>query len=327
MTGCNETPQRVVFLIGCAFVVLVALTSCSSHPSNRVQGYVEGEFVYVASPFSGQMESLFVQRGQWVKTGDPLFNLDSQPQKDSRDQAADELAQARSNLEDAKKPKRPTEIESIKAQLEQAQAALVLSQKEFERQDNLEKTGASAPQDLDRARSTRDQNLKRVAQLEADLETARLGARIDQIAAAEAVVQAKEAALAKAEWDLSQKRQNAPQAGVIFDTLYREGEWVGAGRPAVVLLPPPNVKVRAFVSETEIAKIHYGDQVQVFLDGQREPLIGKVSFISPQVEYTPPVIYSQESRSKLVIMIEIRFDYKTASTLHPGQPVDVQLGS
>ncbi len=327
MIGCNQKPERVLVFIGCAFVVLVALTSCSSDPSNRVQGYVEGEFVYVASPFSGQLESLFVQRGQWVKAGDPLFNLDSQPQKDSRDQAADELAQARSNLEDAKKPKRPTEIESIKAQLEQAEAALVLSQKEFERQDNLEKTGASALQDLDRARSTRDQNHKRVAQLEADLETARLGSRIDQIAAAEAVVQAKEAALAKAEWDLSQKRQNAPQAGVISDTLYREGEWVSAGRPAVVLLPPPNVKVRAFVSETEIAKIQYGDQVQVFLDGLREPLIGKVSFISPQVEYTPPVIYSQESRSKLVIMIEIRFDYKTASTLHPGQPVDVQLGS
>ena len=67
---------------------------------------------------------------------------------------------------------------------------------------------------------------------------------------------------------------------------------------------PPNVKVRAFVSETEIAKIHYGDQVKVFLDGQREPLIGKVSFISPQVEYTPPVIYSLETRCKLVIMVE-----------------------
>ena len=327
MIGSKQTPQRVLFYIGCALVVLVTLASCSSHPSNRVQGYVEGEFIYVASPFAGQLESLFVQRGQWVKAGDPLFALDRQPEKDTRDQAADELAQARSNLEDAKKPKRPTEIESIKAQLEQAQAALVLSQKEFERQDNLEKTGAAATQDLDRARSTRDQNRKRVAQLEADLETAQLGSRIDQIAAAEAAVQAKEAALAKAEWDLSQKSQNAPQAGVVSDTLYREGEWVGAGRPVVVLLPPPNVKVRAFVSETEIAKIHYGDQVQVFLDGLSEPLIGKVSFISPQVEYTPPVIYSRESRSKLVIMIEIRFDYKTASTLHPGQPVDVQLGS
>ncbi len=327
MTGCKPKLSRFLFCAGCVLGVLVALTSCGSPPSNRVQGYVEGEFVYVASPFSGQLESLFVHRGQLVKVGDPLFNLDSQPEKDARDQAAQQLAQARSNLEDAKKPKRPTEIESIEAQLERAEAALVFSQKDFERQSSLEKTGARAAQDLDRARSTRDQDRKAVAQLKADLETARLGSRVDQIAAAEAAVQAQEAALAKAEWNLSQKRQNAPQAGVIFDTLYREGEWVGAGRPVVVLLPPSNVKVRAFVPETQIARIHYGDQVKIFLDGLDEPMIGTVSFISPQVEYTPPVIYSQESRSKLVIMIEIRFDPKTAALLHPGQPVDVQLGS
>ena len=63
----------------------------------------------------------------------------------------------------------------------------------------------------------------------------------------------KEAALAKSEWDLAQKHQSAPQAGLIFDTLFREGEWVPAGKPVVVLLPPPNIKVRAFVPETRIA--------------------------------------------------------------------------
>ncbi|MGO9571354.1 MAG: HlyD family secretion protein [Desulfomonilaceae bacterium] len=327
MTGSNAPFNNVFFHIVAALGALCLLAGCSSQPPNRVQGYVEGEFVYVASPLAGQLESLFVQRGQWVKAGDPLFTLDSQPEKDARDQAAHQLGQARSNLEDAKKPRRPTEIESVEAQLEQARAALAFSQKDFERQDKLEKTGARAMQDLDRARSTRDQDRKRVAQLEADLETARLGSRIDQIAAAEATVQVQEAALAKTEWDLSQKRQNAPQAGVVFDTLYREGEWVAAGRPVVVLLPPPNVKVRAFVPETQIGKIQYGEQIQVLVDGLREPLIGKVSFISPQVEYTPPVIYSQESRSKLVVMIEIRFDPKTAAILHPGQPVDVQWGS
>jgi HlyD family secretion protein len=327
MIGPNATGGRTLFCIGCTLAVLGALASCNSQHPNRLQGYVEGEFVYVASPLAGQLESLNVQRGQQVKAGDPLFALDSQPEKDALDRAKQQLAQARSNLEDAKKPRRPTEIESIEAQLEQARAAAVFSEKDFERQKELEKTGARAMQDLDRARSTRDQDHKRVAQLEADLETARLGSRIDQIAAAEATVKAQEAALATAEWNLAQKRQNAPQAGVVFDTLYREGEWVGAGRPVVALLPPPNVKVRAFIPETEIGKIKYGEQLQVYVDGLPEPLIGKVSFISPRVEYTPPVIYSQESRSKLVVMIELRFDPKTAAILHPGQPVDVQLGS
>jgi HlyD family secretion protein len=324
MTSFNA--DNPLFFVGVTFMALSILTGCSSQSPNRIQGYVEGEFVYVASPLSGQLESLYVHRGQWVKPGDPLFALDIQPEKDARDQASQQLAQARSNLEDAKKPRRPTEIESIQAQLEQARAASVFSEKNFERLVQLERTGAQAMQDLDRARSSRDQDKKRVAQLEADLETARLGARSDQIAAAEATVRAQEAALARAEWNLAQKRQNAPQAGVVFDTLYREGEWVGAGRPVVALLPPPNVKVRAFVPETRIGGIHYGDQFQVYVDGRPEPLIGKVSFISPQVEYTPPVIYSRESRSKLVIMIELRFDDKTAALLHPGQPVDVQIG-
>ena len=327
MIGTTMAGGRLFFRIACTLVVLGALAGCGSRHPNRIQGYVEGEFVYVAYPFAGQLESLYVQRGQWVKPGDPLFALDSQPEKEARDQAQQQLAQARSNLEDAVKPRRPTEIESVRAQLEQARAALTLSEKEFERQESLEKTGASAKQDLDRARSTRDQNRKRVAQLEADLETAHLGSRVDQIAAAEAAVRAQEAALGRAEWNLAQKRQNAPQESLVFDTLYREGDWVAAGRPVVSLLPPSNVKVRAFVPETEIGKVQYGDQVQVYVDGLPEPLTGKVSFISPRVEYTPPVIYSRESRSKLVVMIEIRFDPKTAATLHPGQPVDVQLGS
>ena len=99
-----------------------------------------------------------------------------------------------------------------------------------------------------------DQARQRVAQLEAELATSRLGSRADQIAATEANVRALEAALVKAEWDLAQKRQLAPQAGLIFDTLYRAGEWVPAGRPVLALLPPPNIKVRAFVLRPELVR-------------------------------------------------------------------------
>ena len=93
-----------------------------------------------------------------------------------------------------------------------------------------------------------------------------------------------------------------------------------------MLLPPPNVKVRAFAKQALAATIQVGDSVRVFADGVAEPFTGRVSFISPQVEYTPPVIYSRESREKLVVLIEARFDDATASRLHPGQPVDVAFG-
>jgi len=326
MKGAHRT-GRFILTVGALSAIFLA-TGCTRPDPNQVQGYVEGEFVYVASPLAGALQSLPVQRGTRVKAGDLLFILDSTPEQAARDEAERRLAQARANWEDVKKGKRPSEIDAVEAQLKQAHAALALAEKEYARQENLTHTpGATAELEFLRARSMHDQARQRVAQLEAELATSRLGSRADQIAATEANVRALEAALVKAEWDLAQKRQLAPQAGLIFDTLYRAGEWVPAGRPVLALLPPPNIKVRAFVSEARIGQIHPGDRVAILVDGVRDPFIGTVSFISPQAEYTPPVIYSQESRSKLVFMIEAIFDEQTSAKLHPGQPVDVRLGS
>lgn len=305
---------------------LCIIAGCSRPAPSRLQGYVEGEFVYVASPYAGSLEALYVQRGDQVKAGGPLFALENASEKAARDEAEKKLAQARAGLEDAKKGKRPSEIESLKAQLLQAQAALELSEKELSRQERLLSSGAVAAQDVDRARSTHDQNRQSAARIEADIKTAHLGLRSDQVTAAAANVKALEAALNRADWDLSQKRRTAPQAGLVFDTLFRKGEWVAAGRPVVVLLPPQNIKVRAFVPEAQIGAVHPNDIVRVFVNGEQGPFIGKVSFISPRAEYTPPVIYTRESRGKLVFMIEAVFAPETAVNLHPGRPVDVQLG-
>jgi HlyD family secretion protein len=291
-----------------------------------VQGYVEGEFVYVASPLSGELEKLAVKRGAQVKKGELLFALECVAETAARDEAQERLAQARAQLEDTRKGQRPTEIESLEAQLRQASAALALSAQELARQELLAKTGATPSADLDRARSAHDQRSASVAELEADLKTARLGSRVDVVESAEQETKARAATLAKAEWDLAQKQQSATQDGAVFDTLYREGEWVAAGKPVVVLLPPANVKVRAFVKQALVATIHAGDEVRVFVDGVAEPIAGRVTFISPQVEYTPPVIYSKESREKLVVLIEARFDDAVSARLHPGQPVDVAFG-
>jgi HlyD family secretion protein len=235
------------------------LSSCSDPSTDRFQGYVEGEFVYVASPLAGQLETLSVQRGQQVTSGQPLFSLDETAEKAARDQA---------------------------------QAALVLSEAEFKRQAELLRRGPASAQEYDRARSARDQDRQRLTQ---------------------------------AQWNFDQKKQAAPQAGLVYDTLFREGEWVAAGKPVVVLLPPPNIKVRAFVPETRVGSIHYGEPVQVMVDGVAKPFLGKVSYISTRAEYTPPVIYSRESRQKLVFMIESVFDPQVAANLHPGQPVDVEF--
>ena len=327
MTAARHIGLRACLCLAGAVSAGALLVACQRPPSDRVQGYVEGEFVYVASPFAGALESLVVRRGAHVRAGDPLFGLERVSETAAKDEADRRLGQALANLDDARKGKRPTEIDSLKAQLKQAQAALRLSRREVRRQEGLTAVpGAAIELEVDRARAARDQDQQRVAQLEADLHTALLGSRSDQVIAAEAEVRAREAALARAEWELGQKRQQAPKTGLVFDTLYREGEWVPAGRPVVVLLPPENVKVRAFVAEKRIGTIHPGDQAQVAVDGLEKRFLGKVSFVSPRAEYTPPVIFSQESREKLVFMVEILFDPETAADLNPGQPVDVQFG-
>lgn len=312
--------RLLLLALGCV------LAACQPKLSDRLQGYVEGEFVYVAAPGAGALEKLGVHRGDRVEAGALLFELDSRPERAAHDEAARRLTQSKSNLEDARKGRRPEEIAALEAHIAQARAALSLSAKEKARQEELLKRGAAARQEVDRAISTFEQDGKKVAQLEADLQTARLGSRSDQIAAAEAEVRAREAALSKAEWDLSQKRQCAPRAALIFDTLYREGEWVAAGRPVVVLLPPENIKVRAFVPEPRVGSIRPGDPVRVFIDGADGPSAGRVSFISPQAEYTPPVIYSRETRGKLVFMMEATFHPDVARKLNPGQPVEVVIG-
>ena len=303
--------------------LLLLLSACSKRQSGDVfHGYVEGEFVYVASPLAG-IVTLAVAKGDVVKKGEPLFALESEAERNSRDEAQRRLAQAQAALRDAGKGLRPTELAALKAQQQQAKAALTLAEAEFGRQERLFQSGTVSAQSLDSARAVRDQQRQAVARLAADLETAHLGARSDQLAMAQANVKALEAVLARAEWELAQSSRKAPEAAMVYDTLYRSGEWVAGGKPVISLLPPGSIKVRVFVPETMLAAIHQGDPVSVTVDGIKESFAGKVSFISPRAEYTPPVIYSRESRAKLVYLVEAAFPPETPSRLHPGQPVDL----
>lgn len=143
--------------------------------------------------------------------------------------------------------------------------------------------------------------------------------------AAGQAVTALRQALAQANWRWEEKAQKAHEPSLVHDTYYVMGEWVGAGKPVVALLPPENIKVRFFVSETILGKIKIGQRAIVSASGLETKVEGSVSYISTQAEYTPPVIYSLESRSKLVFLIEASFEPQAAKLLHPGQPVDVRV--
>ena len=315
--------DAIVWLGGALVALAAAMGLGGDGGALQVQGYVEGEYVYVGAPVAGRLETLHVARGARVQAGASLFQLDRSSEQPARDDAAARLARAEANLADLRKGKRPSELESIEAQLAQAQAMLELAEAELERRQRLVASYVASREAVDQARAAYERDRARVAELQAELKTAQLGARTDEIQAAEAEVTAARAQLAQAEWRLDQMSQAAPQAGVVVDTLYRPGEWVAGGAPVVSLLPPENVKVRFFVSEPRLGAIEVGHEVNVSCDACAPGLTAVISYISPEAEYTPPVIYSREMRAKLVYLVEAKPRRPTA--LRPGQPVDVAL--
>jgi HlyD family secretion protein len=314
----------ILALSACALAAAL-LAGCSGSSSGAFQGYIEGEYVYVASPLGGALTNLAVARGDSVKAGQLLFALERSSEADAVRQAEKNLAQSQSQLDDLTKGKRPTEIASLDAQLERAKANLKLADAELARRKQLGNADVVSKEELDQARAQRDADQAQVNQLAADLETATLGGREDAIRAAQAAVASQAAALDKAKWSFDQKQQFAPTNAFVQDTLYRQGEWVVAGNPVVALLPPTNIKVRFFVPETALAQIKTGQSVGVSFDGAAKNYSATVNYISTQAEFTPPVIYNRENRSKLVFMIEAKFSPADAADLRPGQPVDVKL--
>ena len=306
-------------------IAAALLAGCGKPGPAPMQGYVEGEYVRVAAPFAGTLVRLDAARGQDVVAGAPLFALEAENEDAAKREAIERVKRAQAQVEDLKKGKRPTEIDSVRAQLDQAKVVSANSEREYARQADLVSKGFVTQQRADDARSQRDADRQKVQQLTADLETAKLGSRPDEIRAAEHDAAAARESLAQADWRLRQKTVAASVGGRVTDTLFVKGEWVPSGSPVVTLLPPGNVKIRFFVPETQLGGLKLGQKVNLACDGCAAGLAAQVSFIAPQAEFTPPVIYSKDSRAKLVFLVEARPAPADATKLHPGQPVDVTL--
>ena len=142
---------------------------------------------------------------------------------------------------------------------------------------------------------------------------------------AEAALRTAQARLNSAQTRLARRKVFSPVAGPVQQVYFRVGEMVPAGKAVVAILPPGNLKVRFFVNEAMLPKLALGDPVNIHCDGCGGDIPAKITFIARSSEFTPPVIYSLEERSKLVFMIEARTT--TPERLRVGQPVSVTLGA
>ncbi|HVN93777.1 MAG TPA: HlyD family efflux transporter periplasmic adaptor subunit [Terracidiphilus sp.] len=306
-------------------VALAFIAGCAKKTANTYQGYIEGRFVYVASPESGRLDEVSVARGDTISAGHPLFALDDEPEASEERTAEEVLRSSESRLTDLQAGKRPEEVDVTRAQLAEAVAAKKQAEQILASDEAQFKSGGIAQTELINARAAAETNAAKVRELEADLAVDALPAREQQIKAQMSQVAADRASLADATWRLKQKQIASPRSGLVFDTLYRQGEWVAAGNPVVELLPPENLEIRFFVPETVEGGLRVGQSVRVTCDGCASDVSAKISFVSPKSEYTPPVIYSNENRSKLVYMVIANPPAQTAASLHPGQPVEVTL--
>jgi len=308
-----------------AVLLSVAAIGCSGSSGPSYQGYVEGEFVYLASSQPGRLEHLAVRRGQQVGQGTPLFTLQATEEKAEQQQSQQQLAAAEAQLADLETGKRAPEVAVVQAQLAQAQAAAQKSALQRERDETQYSVGGISREQLEATLAQARSDAAHVSELESQLKVARLPGRAQQLEAQSRQVQAARAVLGQADWKVGEKSIAAPRAGLIYDTLYREGEWVAAGNPVVQMLPPENIKVRFFVPERALGNLSMGRRVNLHCDGCAADLPATVTYVSSQAEYTPPVIYSNETRGKLVYMIEAHPAPPDAARLHPGQPLEVRL--
>lgn len=308
----------------CVVPLAALLAACNGSGDPGYQGWVEAELVFVGPDEAGRVQTLSVREGTKTDAGAPLFTVDSDLQVSDLQAAVAAVAEARARLarlEGAQQ--RKEEIAVLEAQERRAQSALDLSTIELERQKTLNAKGIGAKAQLDIANANYNRDRSNLEEVRRQIQVARMSSREEDIAAARESLAAAEARRVAAETRLTRRTVTSPAAGRIQQVYYRPGEMVPANRPVVALLPPANLKIRFFVPEAVLPRIDTGDLVGIRCDGCAADLTARVDFIARTAEYTPPVIYSRDERSKLVFLVEARPERPEAFRV--GQPVSVML--
>jgi len=328
-------PRRAILLVLVAAIATALATQAYWRPAalrlfgvaseEQYLGYIEGETSLIAPPVAGQLIERPVERGGHVRKGDRLFAIDPTVAKAEVSRAEAALAEARARHQNLLTGKRPEEQEVIRAQRREVAASLALAESEFKRQGELLARSVTTRQAYDQAESQVRQLQARQASLSAQERAGDLAAREAEIAAAAALVEQGEANLEQARKRLADLMPVAPEDALVENTFFNVGEWVPAGTPVVSLLPQSRRKLRFFVPEQDVVLARIGRPVRFTCDGcPAGGLEAVISYVSPRAEFTPPVIYSQSARSKLVFMVEARPQgVPSTMALSPGLPVEV----
>lgn len=308
----------------CYVPLAMQLFSACSAPPPLAVGYVEGDYVLLAPIEVAQVKDINIKRGDRVEPGMPLVTLESADAQIAVAQAEAALAQAEAQLANLQVGKRPEEIAVLEASVRSANAQADEASRVLERTKDLAKRGIATQAQLDEAATAVEVAQAQIGQSEANLAVAGLPARAEEIKAASSQVKQAQAELEHAKWRLSKRLLTAPSAGRVDDVIRNPGDTAGPAAPVVSILPDGAVKLTVYVKQDAFSSIKVGSEFSVNCDGCPDDLRARVSYVSPDPEFTPPVIYSLDNRQKLVYLVEARPE-GNATMLQPGQIVDVGL--
>lgn len=312
--------MRSTGLISAALLISTIAVSGCQQQQNQTQGYIEGQYRYISSQVGGTLQKLAVHRGQAIKKNQLLFQLNAAPQSYQWQQAKSQVAQAQSQLNDLLKGARTPEVDALIAKQQAAQASLVYAKKDLARQQQLRAKGYNSLQAYNLAQQNYRAALADFNAAKANIVNAHLPARTDQILAATAAVQAAQANQASIQWQLKQKQQRAPYAGVVNDTYYYPSENIAAEAPVVSLIRPQDTYAIFYVSAKVRDQLHIGEAVTIKANDTKQAVQGYINYMSTQAMYTPPLIYSEKNIKDLVFEVHASLASKQF-VYWPGQPV------
>lgn len=310
----NRARPIIIIALLIAAAVAAFLLLGRNDKERQLSGYIEGDSLFLSAPVAGTVRTVMADEGQRIAAGTRLFTIDPATLSAEGDQARAQVARASSRIAAADADAAQARSEARAAAAEAERARLDLNRLLSVQRDD---PAAVAGKEIDAARAAlREAN----ARLGAASDAAR--ARERQAAAARAEESQARGGAREVAIRLDQLSPPAPSAARVEQIFYRPGEWVAANQPVVSLLPDDRVKVRFFVPEAEVARYRPGRTVSFSCDGCHKGLSARISYISPRPEFTPPVIFSRDSRDRLVFMVEAI--PAKPSGLMPGLPVDVE---
>lgn len=298
------------------------LPACSGPETKDANiGYVEADWIYIAAPEAGWIVSQPVQQGMQVEPGELLFQLDTTAQQAAVAEADARIRQSEAEARNIATGARAAEIRALEARLVEAEARATRAEADKARVLPLVNRGVQPQSRGDTVIAEADMAAASVAALKQDIVVAKQAARPAAQEAAEAATESAIAVSENATYRLRQRSVTARTAGRVADTFLEVGEYAMPGAPVLAILPDDGLKVRFFVPQAELPQITLGETVQVTTDGMGTPLTASISYIAVDAEFTPPVIYSENTRGKLVFLVEAQVP--AGSELKPGLPVEI----